>query len=205
MFSNGQHRFKLAGLLLLAAFATAPSTASAQSAKEKSGLANTVVLVIRHAEKPETGTGLTPAGEARAKAYAKYFPSYKFNGKPFHVDYIFATADSKNSFRERLTVEPLAAATKLKPDLRFKNKEYQELADAMRAKSYGRNIVICWHHGKIPDLLTALGADGAKLIPGGKWPAETFDWVVQLVYDANGKVVPSKSSLVPEHLMPGDK
>lgn len=205
MFSNGLTRYRLAGLILLAVSATTFSSATSQTGNVKSGLANTVVLVIRHAEKPETGTGLTPAGEARAKAYAKYFPSYKFNGKPFHVDYIFATADSKNSFRERLTVEPLAAATKLKPDLRFKNKEYQELADALRAKSYGKDILICWHHGKIPDLLTALGADAAKLVPGDKWPAETFDWVVQLVYDANGKVVPSKSSLVREHLMPGDK
>lgn len=205
MFSNVVSRYRLAGLILLAVSATTFSSAATQVGNGKSGLANAVVLVIRHAEKPETGTGLTPAGEARAKAYAKYFPSYKFNGKLFHLDYIFATADSKNSFRERLTVEPLAAATKLKLDLRFKNKEYQQLADALRAKSYGKNILICWHHGKIPDLLTALGADAAKLIPGGKWPAETFDWVIQLAYDKNGKIIPSQTARIPERLLPGDK
>ena len=33
------------------------------------GLADTVVLIIRHAEKPASGFGLTPEGEARARAY----------------------------------------------------------------------------------------------------------------------------------------
>ena len=205
MFSKGWAHLKLAGVLFLAVSASAYSSRGVQAAAAKSGLANSVVLVIRHGEKPTSGTGLAPAGEARAQAYAKYFPSYRFNGKPFHVDYIFATADSKNSFRERLTVAPLASATKLKTDLRFKNKEYQALADAMRAKSYGKNIVICWHHGKIPVLLTALGADAAKLIPGGKWPDETFDWVIQLAYDKHGKIIPTQTARIPERLMPGDK
>ena len=40
-----------------------------------SGLANVTLLVVRHAEKPTDAgdRGLSPAGEARAKAYANYF------------------------------------------------------------------------------------------------------------------------------------
>ena len=39
------------------------------------GLANVTLLVVRHAEKPADAgdPGLSPAGQARAKAYATYF------------------------------------------------------------------------------------------------------------------------------------
>jgi hypothetical protein len=171
--------------------------------QDSPGLADATVLVIRHAEKPETGTDLTPTGVARAKAYSNYFHSYQIDGKPVHVDYVFATADSKGSHRERLTVEPLAQSMHLTPDLRFKNKACDELVSAIKAKSYGKTILICWHHGKIPDILTALGADPAKLLPGGKWPGEDFDWVVQLRFDHTGHLADAKT--VHEHLLPGDK
>ena len=38
-------------------------------AKEKTGLADATVVIVRHGEKPDEGAGLSPAGEARAKAY----------------------------------------------------------------------------------------------------------------------------------------
>ncbi len=167
-------------------------------AQAQSGLANTTVLIIRHGEKPETGTGLTPVGEARAKAYVPYFQHYKVDGRPFHVDYVFATKDGKNSARERLTVAPLSEALKLTTDLRFKNKEVQELADAMRAKHYGNDILICWHHGQIPNLINALGGDSKKLIRADKWPADHFDWVIQMSFDREGHL--SKSKRVEENL-----
>ena len=33
---------------------------------------SSVIVVIRHAEKPDTGDGLAPAGEARANAYVDF-------------------------------------------------------------------------------------------------------------------------------------
>jgi hypothetical protein len=169
-----------------------------------SGLSNAIVLVIRHGEKPSEGTGLTPAGQARAKAYVKYFHDYKVDGEPLHIDHIFATEDSKSSARERLTVAPLAKALKLTIDNQFKNKAYDKLADDIRDHHYGHELLICWHHGNIPNLVNALGADAASLIPGGKWPDDHFDWVVELHYDADAHVIPGSSKLVHEHLMPGD-
>src|SRR5205085_8518613 len=38
-------------------------------------LAESNVLLIRHAEKPVRGKGLSPMGEARAEGYAAYFPN----------------------------------------------------------------------------------------------------------------------------------
>jgi len=158
------------------------------------------VLIIRHGEKPETGTGLTSKGEERAKAYVKYFQTLKTGVGTFHPDYLFASADSKKSARERLTLEPLAKAINQSINLTFKNGRYQELADAMRAKRHGKNILICWHHGNIPKLVDALGGDSTKLIPGGKWPDAVFDWVIQLSFDSSGRLLPSQTKRIQERL-----
>src|ERR1700735_5673355 len=74
-----------------------PSLAvQAQSAQNY--LANNTVLIVRHTEKPETGTGLTPQGEERARLYAKYFQPFQEDGLSIPVDSLYAGADSKSSF-----------------------------------------------------------------------------------------------------------
>jgi|SRR5579862_2561061 len=168
-------------------------------------LANVEVLIIRHAEKPSEGKALNPAGMARAKAYVAYFKKVKIDGQPVHLDHIFASAEGKNSDRERLTVEPLAKSLGLKIDDRYKNKAYQELADDVRTHRYGHSILICWHHGNIPAIVSALQGDAAKLFPTGKWPDDHFDWLVELHYDALGRIQPNKTRLIHEHLMPEDQ
>ena len=69
------------------------------------------VLLIRHAEKPVRGRGLAPMGEARAQAYATYFPRLPIHGldaePEAHYHYLFAAKDSHASHRPRLTLEPL--------------------------------------------------------------------------------------------------
>lgn len=168
-------------------------------------LANVEILVIRHGEKPGEGKQLSPAGVARAKAYVSYFQHLEIDGRPVHIDHIFATAESKNSDRERLTVKPLAVALDLTVDARYKNKAYGELAADIQHHRYGHELLICWHHGNIPGLVTALQGNASKLIPGGKWPDDHFDWIVRLHYDRTGRIQPDKCSLIHEHLMPGDQ
>src|SRR5262245_43255592 len=43
------------------------------TADAQQGPKNSVLLIIRHAENPANGHGLSPRGEQRAKAYANYF------------------------------------------------------------------------------------------------------------------------------------
>lgn len=166
------------------------------------GLQNTVILVIRHAEKPDSGYELSPAGVARAAAYVNYFKNYKLDEQPLKIDAIFATADSKNSHRPRLTVTPTAQALGLTIESPFKDRDFQKLADELKAAPHGHTILICWHHEEIPNLIHALGADAAKLIPGDKWPGAVFGWVIQLRYDANGKLI--NAQRIDENLMPDD-
>ena len=168
-------------------------------------LANAVVLIVRHGEKPADGPELAPAGQERARQYVGYFEHFTVDGKPVHIDYLIATADSKHSFRERLTLTPLSQATHIPIDTRFKNKDVDDLASALSTEKTGKVILICWHHEKIADMLTALGVDPSTVIPGGKWPGSVFNWVIELRYDANGHLIPQDTKRVVEHLMPGDK
>jgi broad specificity phosphatase PhoE len=169
----------------------------------KSGaLDNAVILIIRHAEKPDSGDGLSAEGVARAKAYVNYFEKFTLDGQPVKLDYIFAAADSKSSQRPRLTIEPTSQALGLAIDSRFKNKDFQALAAEIQSKPHGKTILIAWHHGEIPDLLGALGADANEVIPQAKWPDNVFGWLIELRYDADGHLIETKR--INEKLMPDD-
>ena len=180
--------------------ATSPLLAS--DTQDSPALKNTVILVIRHAEKPDSGFSLSPLGEQRAQLYVNYFKNLTVDSTPLKPDYIFATADSKGSHRPRLTVEPTAKALGLAIDNRFSDKDFQKLADEIRSKPHGQVMLIAWHHGEIPELVHALGADADKLIPDAKWPNEVFGWLIELRYDANGHLVESRC--INEKLMPDD-
>ena len=159
-------------------------------------------MVIRHAEKPDAGSGLSAAGEARAAAYVNYFKNFKVEGQPLKLDCLFAAADSKASHRPRLTIEPTSKALGLDINSRFKAGDFQGLADEIRSQPHGQAILIAWHHGKIPSLLRALGADPDQVIPKGKWPDDVFGWLIQLRYDSDGHLMEAKR--INEKLMPDD-
>ena len=162
----------------------------AEAAEKPAALSNAKIFIIRHAEKPEEGAGLTPDGEKRALAYVDYFAGVKVDKAPLQLDHLFAAADSKNSERPRLTLLPLSGALKLPLDLRFEAGDFAALAEELKLRDHGKGMVICWHHGTIPALLAALGADPARLLPGGEWPKDVFNWVIELRFDANGQLKP---------------
>jgi hypothetical protein len=161
-------------------------------------LANATVLIVRHAEKPASGPGLSPAGEARAKAYAGYFRRLTFDGAPVRIDTLIATADSEESRRERLTLEPLSRVTGLPIQQPFENGAVKDLVGWLAHGRPDRNILIAWHHGKVPMLLANLGLDPSTILPGGRWPSDVYNWMVMLRFDRNGNIVPSRCRLVRE-------
>jgi hypothetical protein len=149
-------------------------------------LANTTVLVIRHGEKPDSGPGLAPEGIQRAQQYAGYFEPFNEQGLNLPVNSLFAGADSKNSARPRLTMEPLSQATGLPVDTRFSTDSPEDLVHALSTEHHGNHILITWRHNKIPALLVALGANPESLLPNGTWPSSVYDWVILLRYDSTG-------------------
>lgn len=180
------------------------SSALLVKANAQEGPKNSVLLIIRHAENPADGHGLSPRGEERAKAYKNYFQNFTVDSKPRKPNAVLVAADSKQSHRPRLTVEPFAKAAKLPIDGSFGNKQPADLAAELRANHQGKVILICWHHGQIPDLLRALGAAPETLLPNGKWPRNVYDWVIMATFDENGRLIPERTKRISEHLLQGD-
>ncbi|BCG87034.1 hypothetical protein MesoLj113c_31440 [Mesorhizobium sp. 113-3-9] len=165
-----------------------------------SGLADATVLIVRHGEKPDGGTGLSPEGEARAQAYVAYFQPFMLDGTPFRPNMLVASTDSKNSARERLTLTPLSEALKLPIDQRFADKDVKALVAALATETHGKSILIAWHHGELGKLIKAFGADPKALLPNGKWPGDVFNWVVVLRFDHAGQLVPGSARIIEEKL-----
>jgi hypothetical protein len=189
-------------LLLLVISLAARADSSAPATNQFPTLKNAVVLIIRHAEKPDSGSGLTPAGEQRAAAYPDYFKHLTLDGQPAKPDYLFAAADGKNSHRPRLTITPTSQALGLPIDTRFSDKDSVGIVAELRSKPHGHAILIAWHHSQIPTLLRTFGADPDKLLPHGAWPEHVFGWLIELRYDANGQLIETKR--INEKLMPVD-
>jgi hypothetical protein len=185
-------KFKLLIYGLLAVVIPTAIFADPSRDGKPSALKNAVILVIRHAEKPDDGYGLSAAGEARAQTYAHYFKNFTVDGQPLKLDYIFAAADSKESHRPRLTIEPTGKSLGLAIDSRFKDKQFQELADEIESKPHGKAILIVWHHGEILQLIQALGVDSARLFPKKKWPEAVFNQLIELRYDSDGRLIEAK-------------
>jgi broad specificity phosphatase PhoE len=174
------------------------------TADAQEGPKNSVILIIRHAENPANGHGLSPRGEERAKAYINYFQNFTVDSKRLEPNAVLVAADSKHSHRPRLTVQRFAKAANLPIDNRFANKQPADLAAELRANYQEKVILICWHHGQIPALLRALGAAPETLLPDGKWPRDLYDWVIVVSFDENGRVIPESTKRITEHLLPGD-
>lgn len=170
----------------------------------KRGPKEGVILIIRHAEKPDDGAGLSKKGVERADAYVRYFADYKVGTAPLQLKAIFSTADTKASQRPRVTVQPTATRLHLLNDSQFGRDQTSALADELRSKYEGKQVLISWHHGGIPDLLRAFGTDPKALLPDGEWPDGVFNWVIQLRFDREGRLVSSESKRITAHLLLGD-
>jgi|HubBroStandDraft_3_1064219.scaffolds.fasta_scaffold549285_1 hypothetical protein len=147
------------------------------------------------------GPNLSTRGSARATALPQLFaqPPYgcaltigtgqNFAGKYLAVqipgaaprfsapDFLFATQVSKNSNRPVETITPLSAALNLTYDDKHADADYAKVAsDILTDSKYaGKVVLVCWHHGNIPNLATALGVTDPPA-----WPGSVFDrvWVI---------------------------
>jgi hypothetical protein len=97
-------------------------------------------------------------------------------------DFIFATAPSTHSNRPIETITPTATALQLAinsgssgfPDTEAGVKQLVDLITTGQTYA-GKIVVICWHHGQIPDLAAKLGVAKPP-----KWRGTDFDsvWII---------------------------
>jgi hypothetical protein len=169
---------------------------------------NATVLIIRHGEKPDSGPGLSVAGQARAQAFSVFFQNPLTHRGAAKIHFLFAAADTPESHRSRLTLEPLSRALGLAID--SEARDHQEIAeDLLQDAEYdGSTVLVCWHHGDILEFTKSLGVNPEALPPEANWPpvwpAEVFGWTLELRFDESGRVVPSQTSCANQRLMYGD-
>jgi len=160
------------------------------------------VLLIRHGEKPAEADSveLNDRGKERAEALRKLFKKTDKRPDPFATpDFIFATKDSKKSHRPRETVTPLAKKLELKINDSYANEDFAKLAKELFSdpKYSGKTVLICWHHGTMPELAAKLKATDAP-----KHVKDTvFDRVWQIEYSSKGKTTFRD---LPQRLLTGD-
>ncbi|ADV82362.1 hypothetical protein [Terriglobus saanensis] len=180
-------RFFIAVLGLTLSFA-----ASTGLSAQQNYLANNTILIVRHAEKsPESGTGLTPQGENRAQLYTTYFRPFHDGGLNLTIDSLYAGADSKKSFRPRLTLEPLSKATGIPLHHEIGTTDPQALVNDLKTHPHGPHPLIAWRHSEIPNLIAAFGGS-PSLLPESRWPDETYDWVVVLTTGPSAEVTSAR-------------
>ena len=94
-------------------------------------------------------------------------------------NHIFATAPSKNSKRPLETVLPLATALNLPvyDTLKDDDAGIKKMVSAVLNEFPGQVVLICWHHGKIPEIAKALG-----IAKPPKWDGKVFDRVWEITF-----------------------
>jgi phosphohistidine phosphatase SixA len=149
------------------------------------------LVMLRHAEKPgdPRDPDLSPKGQARAEMLASLIPR-RFP----HFDLLFCASRSAHSNRPYQTLDPLSQASGIGLNDRYADDGYAELAaDLLTKPKYsGKLIVICWHHGHMPDLALTLGVVQTDLTSapgmiGLGWDPTVFDrfWILGFDDPAN--------------------
>lgn len=114
-------------------------------------------------------------------------------------NFIFATQRSKNSNRPIETVTPLGTALNLPINAGYADKaaDIKEMTGAILKEFAfaGKIVLICWHHGTIPDVARALG-----IAKPPKWDGKVFDRVWQITFP-KGKATLTD---LPQQLLYGD-
>ncbi|KAL1961751.1 hypothetical protein VTN77DRAFT_1077 [Rasamsonia byssochlamydoides] len=144
-----------------------------------SASATATVYLIRHGEKPSNGsTGLSDQGEERAQCLRTVFGA----NSSYDIGYIMAEKPKSDGSRDRpyLTVEPLAQDLGLTVDTSCGRDDPKCVKKVVDNYTGSGNILICWEHAALTDIVTELGDDNAPT-----YPSDRFDliWTDPYPYD----------------------
>lgn len=150
------------------------------------------VIIVRHAEKDPVTRQLTQQGMERAAALAYYLTQTDYLLKFGPPAVIFASRSVPIS--DRLvprtieTMMPVAEYIKLPIHTPFNGYQVNEIANlVLNSGRYdGNNVLICWNHSSIHDLLNAFGYQAPFSCTGinHKYPDCRFDLAFVLTFPA---------------------
>lgn len=141
------------------------------------------VYLIRHGEKPsDGGTGLSAQGEKRADCVSNEFgPNSDYN-----IGYILAQDYKSNGKRKRPydTVKPLADKLGLTVDHDCDRDKPKCVRKKVDKYSGDKNILICWEHSALSDIVDKLGV---KDVPS--YPHDRYDLIWKIDLDSDDRTI----------------
>lgn len=146
------------------------------------------IVFIRHAEKEEGGSHLSPEGVYRARLIRDIFENGDLKhsiAKPTSL--IANYIRSKASFE---TLLPLSRSLNIPIDATHSRRDVSEAANAVYNSWHftGGSVIVAWDHKNIYDLVTRLG--GRELpISVVDWPPHEYDTAI-IMYPDNGDAPP---------------
>ncbi|KAJ5305654.1 phosphoglycerate mutase family protein [Penicillium antarcticum] len=126
--------------------------------------ASPTVYLIRHGEKPsDGGNGLNAQGVQRAQCLRSVFSK----SSSYNIGYIMAQTPKSNGKRARPydTVEPLAEDLGLTVDTSCDRDDPGCVKDVVDGYDGSGNILICWEHDALTDIVEKLGDKDAPSYP----------------------------------------
>ncbi|RLL94128.1 hypothetical protein CFD26_103415 [Aspergillus turcosus] len=133
--------------------------------------AKPTVYLIRHGEKPsDGGNGLSAQGLERAQCLRTVFGA----SSSYNIGYIMAQTPKSDGKRARPyeTVEPLAEDLGLTVDTSCDRDDPKCVRDVVEGYTGSGNILICWEHDALTDIVEELGDDDAP-----SYPDDRFDLI----------------------------
>ncbi|GIK03809.1 hypothetical protein Aspvir_007883 [Aspergillus viridinutans] len=130
--------------------------------------AKPTVYLIRHGEKPsDGGNGLSAQGLERAQCLRTVFGS----ASSYNIGYIMAQTPKSDGSRARPyeTVEPLAEDLGLTVDTSCDRDDPKCVRDVVDSYTGSGNILICWEHDALTDIVDKLGDDDAPTYPDDRF------------------------------------
>lgn len=154
------------------------------------------VILIRHGEKPKSGSNLTCEGLNRSLQLPGVLDK-KF-GKP---DYLYvpslALGDSTKHARMFETAIPLAVKYQLELTSRFEEKDFSGIAANVKEKK--GTVLMIWEHKAIKDIAAALGVSNPP-----KWDDDDYDsiWIITFSDNKTPTLTFDKENIKPSNKCP---
>ncbi|OAA70570.1 hypothetical protein ISF_02544 [Cordyceps fumosorosea ARSEF 2679] len=147
-------------------------------------LAKPTVYLIRHGEKPDDGDGLSAQGVQRAQCLRNVFGA----NSNFNIGHIMAQTPKSSGKQQRPydTVKPLADDLGMSVDTSCDRDDPKCVKKVVKNYTGSGNILICWEHKALTDIVEKLGDDNAP-----DYPSDHFDliWVDQPPYNQINNVL----------------
>ncbi|GLI81622.1 hypothetical protein PoHVEF18_010007 [Penicillium ochrochloron] len=126
-------------------------------------IAKPTVYLIRHGEKPDSGNGLSTQGLERAQCLRTVFGA----SSEYNIGHIMAQTPLSSGKRQRPydTVEPLAEDLGLTVDVSCDRDDPGCVKDVVDGYTGSGNILICWEHDALTDIVSDLGDKNAPDYP----------------------------------------